>query len=836
MHASKERNVSIVFRQQNANKQHCAGVEALLMPSIPDHKILFTASRDSTVKRWDVSGPAPVLEASFEGHADWVNDLALIGDLLVTCSNDQTVRLWRAGSDNGQLLHTLSAHSDYVTRLAAAPDSRVVVSAGLRGEVFSYELEGGRNTRFQLRSCSGCEAEDPAEAHDEPCSVYALALSPSARLLAAGTSESLVRLMDPRTGRGVCKLRGHRDVVRCLAVNSCGTKLLSGASDGAIKLWDVGMRRCVQTFQVHTDSVWSLLSTDDSLSYVYSAGRDRALFRTNTQTCTSELLALEEGPVRALAVDPDARPAPSGGFTSGRVGLWAATECSHVNMWLVPAPGRHLHEAASLPATRPSTGSGDAASLTTATTVPEPAPDATATGTAAAAAAAVALLAGVRPTGAAALQSGRSFPALNVTPAAMVSRAEPIVRKPVATIPGIPGIVAHEVLADRRRVLTRDARGTVALWDVLTGMQMAVYGKVDFDAKRRELWEARSVPPWFTADHRLGCLSITLAPTSAFTAEEYAVKLGGYPGELPEEHKVNYGKLVLECVFAKWRFMLGQGPTGGEHCCISPGGSSDSGRSGSSRGMLLTGGARCSSGGGASGGGGGGGSGLAPSSVLPRHRHGRPNSCDSDGRGGSRGAEQQYYYDLWPKYWQCDTPPAVICTRADGQRWRRLLTSFDGSEAELYEVPTWVGDVVLRSASVAPLEAKITFFLLPAKGSNLPTLPITRLQAPHILEAHKVARYTSDKLKEHDIRLETLPGSLRPRVPLAPLECTGPTRPTAPACRLLELTCNGMAVPYDMNLAAIKKFLCRPGDDLVFHYGVRDPDRPAPAPLLGPSG
>lgn len=41
----------------------------------------------------------------------------------------------------GRLLHTLAAHSDYVTRLAAAPDRRLVVSAGLQGEVFSYDVE-----------------------------------------------------------------------------------------------------------------------------------------------------------------------------------------------------------------------------------------------------------------------------------------------------------------------------------------------------------------------------------------------------------------------------------------------------------------------------------------------------------------------------------------------------------------------------------------------------------------------------------------------------------------------------------------------------------------------
>ena len=51
--------------------------------------------------RWNLDGAEPRLDASFEGHADWVNDLVLIGDLLVSCSNDQTVRLWKAGSPNG---------------------------------------------------------------------------------------------------------------------------------------------------------------------------------------------------------------------------------------------------------------------------------------------------------------------------------------------------------------------------------------------------------------------------------------------------------------------------------------------------------------------------------------------------------------------------------------------------------------------------------------------------------------------------------------------------------------------------------------------------------------
>lgn len=70
--------------------------------------------------------------------------------------------------------------------------------------------------------------------------------------------------------------------------------------------------------------------------------------------------------------------------------------------------------------------------------------------------------------------------------------------------------------------------------------------QADFGTKRRELWEARSVPPWFSCDHRLGCLSITLTPNSAFCAEEYAMNVGF--GDVAEDLKVRrycqYGFLI----------------------------------------------------------------------------------------------------------------------------------------------------------------------------------------------------------------------------------------------------------------------------------------------------
>ena len=72
-------------------------------------------------------------------------------------------------------------------------------------------------------------------------------------------------------------------VHRALVFNRDGTMCLSGSCDHTIRLWDLGQQRCVQTFAVHTDSVWSL-AVNDSFSTVISGGRDRCIYRCSPRT------------------------------------------------------------------------------------------------------------------------------------------------------------------------------------------------------------------------------------------------------------------------------------------------------------------------------------------------------------------------------------------------------------------------------------------------------------------------------------------------------------------------------------------------------------------------
>ena len=58
---------------------------------------------DSRCARWQLGPEGCGCEASFEGHGNWVNDVVLLGDVLVTCSNDRMLKLWKAASNGARI-------------------------------------------------------------------------------------------------------------------------------------------------------------------------------------------------------------------------------------------------------------------------------------------------------------------------------------------------------------------------------------------------------------------------------------------------------------------------------------------------------------------------------------------------------------------------------------------------------------------------------------------------------------------------------------------------------------------------------------------------------------
>ncbi|KZV24977.1 hypothetical protein F511_01947 [Dorcoceras hygrometricum] len=521
----KEKRLTYVLNDTDDIK-HCAGINCLAVSksAVADGcDDLFTGSRDGTLKRWALAGDGATFSATFESHADWVNDVVLTGgDTLVSCSSDTTVKVWNRSS-GGKCMTTLRQHSDYVTCLAAVEqNNNVFASGGLGGEVFIWDLEAalvpitksndapedecstGVNGSISSLSIScirpisssnnisqhatQCHGYVPLAAKGHKESVYALATNDRGTLLVSGGTEKVVRVWDPRTGAKTMKLRGHTDNIRALLLDSTGRYCLSGSSDSMIRLWDLGQQRCVHSYAVHADSVWALASTP-TFSHVYSGGRDLSLYFTDLSTRESVLLCTKAHPILQLALHED--------------GMWVATTDSTIHRW--PAEAHNPLKV---------------------------------------------------------FQKGGSFLAGNLS----FSRARvsvegcapvPIYKKPSFSICGAAAIVQHEILNNRRHVLTKDTSGTVKLWEITKGVVIENYGEdlpytsIFCVFMHTVLSDCKvSIPAWFTVDTRLGSLSVHLDTPQCFSAEMYSADLG-IKGK-PEDDKVNLARETLKGLMAQW--------------------------------------------------------------------------------------------------------------------------------------------------------------------------------------------------------------------------------------------------------------------------------------------
>ncbi|KAF3790887.1 WD repeat-containing protein 48 [Nymphaea thermarum] len=741
----REKRLTYVLNDSDDTK-HCAGVNclAILESSTPGRcDYLFTGSRDGTLRRWGLTEDSASCSATFESHVDWVNDVVLAGQTLVSCSSDTTLKTWNSVSD-GICTRTYRQHSDYVTCLSSAEkNSNIVASGGLGGEVFIWDLEAAahpvsRSTddteddapngilspgsavlplsgMRSINSSSGIslhtaqpQGYNPLAAKGHKESVYALAMNDCGTLLVSGGTEKVVRVWDPRSGSKKMKLRGHTDNIRALLVDSTGRFCLSGSSDSMIRLWDLGQQRCVHSYAVHTDSVWALVSTP-SFSHVYSGGRDFSLYLTDLSTRESLLLCRKEHPILKMALQGDS--------------IWVATTDSSVDKW--PAEGRNPQKA---------------------------------------------------------FQRGGSFLAGNLSFTRARACLEgstlvPVYKDPSCTIPGNPGIVQHEILNNRRQVLTKDAAGSVKLWEITRGAVVQDYGKVSFEEKKEDLFEMVSIPAWFTMDTRLGSMSIHLDTPQCFSAEMYATDLK-IPGA-SEEQKMNLAQETLRGLLSPWLSKKKQRP-----------------------------GSQASANGDVS---------MARDISIRGHSHSRLEVDD--------GTENHSSTVLPSFEFSTTSPPSIITEGSHGGPWRKKITDLDGSEDESV-LPWWCLDCVLNGRIPPRENTKCSFYLQPYEGTSVQVLTQGKLSAPRILRIHKVVNYVIEKMVPDKPQegsdgafVSGAAGQLLPPVGdgsfRSSLKSWQKPKPAS-----IEILCNNQLLNPEMSLATVRAYIWKKPEDLVLNYRV----------------
>jgi len=452
--------------------------------------------------------------------------------VVISCSSDMTVKLWRPHSADELIPSTLGNHADYVKCLASPGDtSNWVASGGLDRKIILWDVNGqGEMTRIEV-----------GEGSDGPKgSVYALGTGGG--ILASGGPEKVVRIWDPISGKRITKFVGHADNVRSILLSDDGRTMLTASSDTTIKLWSLATRRCLHTFTMHPDSVWTLHSLHPRLEVFHAGDRGGLVTKTDIRGVgdidEAECVAVykeHHGVTKIIGV-------------GNRV--WSATRSSSINCWVdtpdwnpLPPPSSHHHRTTSTTSRhRPSTSrpqQGGRPIPTHAflrlTSIHDP-------------------LLQVGPVSHKDPDVSSVFSALPPSPPNHVSliadephNIVPVREEPESTIAGQHGLIKHILLNDRRRVLTLDTSHTVALWDIVECKHIQSYGAKDIYEVEKQVNSNENVPNWCTVDTRIGSITVMLDERSAFDAEVYRDEMG-FQDE--GDQRINIGKWVLRYLFA----------------------------------------------------------------------------------------------------------------------------------------------------------------------------------------------------------------------------------------------------------------------------------------------
>jgi WD40 repeat protein len=272
----------------------------------PDGKRLASASRDATVKIWDLGNGREL--RTYRGSKDPVRALAWSRDgRWIASSAGNEIHLWNP--EDGKLKTSLKGHEKPVSTVAFSPDGQTLASGSDDTSVRLWNVEQGTET-----TNLNADLDKKSKAQ-----IYCVTFSPNGKLVAAVNGNGQLQVWNPNLEKAKrlvsgwdahpsstayqvlfgkdtsvifssgsdnkakqwiglgpdgenlpghprpTPIEGHTNNVTALAVTRDGKFLATGSSDKTIRLWDLSgaSPRLARVFQGHTEEVSTLAFSPD---------------------------------------------------------------------------------------------------------------------------------------------------------------------------------------------------------------------------------------------------------------------------------------------------------------------------------------------------------------------------------------------------------------------------------------------------------------------------------------------------------------------------------------------------------------------------------------------
>ena len=232
---------------------------------------------------------------ALRGHTDMVTSVAFSPDGKWLASGDRrgVIRIWNVG--DGTIIREWAAHEEEIIAVLFSPDGSLLVSATDR--VVNIWRTGDWSLVHQIVQIPGVSAiafspdgkllaiGDYLKTRVIQVSDWkevlrlrragALAFSPDGRYLAM-SDDKYIAIVSLSDGKALRILRGHKNIITCLAFSHDGKLLASASVDRTIALWNPSLGQVLRTMTRHTDTVNAVLFSEDDRQ-LFSVGNDRAI-------------------------------------------------------------------------------------------------------------------------------------------------------------------------------------------------------------------------------------------------------------------------------------------------------------------------------------------------------------------------------------------------------------------------------------------------------------------------------------------------------------------------------------------------------------------------------
>jgi WD40 repeat protein len=284
----------------------------------PDGRHALTASKDETLKYWDLY--TGVVVHTLRGHKHWVIGCAVSPDgaRALSAGDDGTVRLWDLKT--GREIKTLSGHSGAARVVAFTSDGKRAISGGGDKTARLWDLDTGETTRV----------------FEHEATVSAVAFSADNHRVLVGTN--LLRgtktavLWDVDSGRSLQTFRTPNGA-RSVAFLPDGKRAVMGGFFSGIELVDLESGKLIKMFATTTDTCIALMPSRDGRRLLTGAGDGSVRIREIDSDAEVGGMVESNESIRAVAFSPDERAVLAGGIDKV-LRVWPATRSAEV---IVPA-------------------------------------------------------------------------------------------------------------------------------------------------------------------------------------------------------------------------------------------------------------------------------------------------------------------------------------------------------------------------------------------------------------------------------------------------------------------------------------------------------------------